>query len=92
MAVAKYAKDPDATLDYSIDWSDWLDGDTISSMTYVADTGITVETARNTETDTVSTLWVSGGTVGNQYDIVCRVTTAAGRIDDRTVRFIIKEK
>lgn len=92
MAVAVYIKDPDATLDYSIDWTDWLNGDTIASMEYLADTGITVETAMCTETDTSSFLWLSGGTLGETYDVVCRITTAAGRIDDRTLRFKIKQR
>jgi hypothetical protein len=92
MAVATYIKDPDATLDYEIDWTDWLNGDTISSMSYTADSGITVETAMCTETTTSSFLWVSGGTVGESYEVVCRVTTAAGRIDDRTLKFKIKQK
>lgn len=92
MAVATYIKDPDATLDYEIDWTDWLNGDEISSMSYTADTGLTVETAMCTETTTSSILWVSGGTLGESYEVVCRVTTAAGRIDDRTLKFKIKQK
>ncbi|MBK8246576.1 MAG: hypothetical protein IPK85_04130 [Gemmatimonadetes bacterium] len=27
-------KDPDAVLDYSIAWDEWLDGDTIASATW----------------------------------------------------------
>lgn len=92
MAIEKFYKDPDATLDYVINWVDWLDGDTINSVEYVAATGITVETAMLTESLTTTTLWLSGGTAGQSYDVTCRITTALGRIDDRTIRFVCKER
>lgn len=92
MAVKIFVKDPDATLDYVVNWEDWLDGDTIDSMSYIADTGITVETAMNSNTNSTSTLWLSGGTAGETYDVVCRITTLSGRIDDRTLRFKVKER
>lgn len=92
MAVEKFYKDPDATLDYVVDWNEWLDGDTISDMDYIADDGITVETGRCSFDTATSTLWLSGGTAGQTYDVVCRVTTALGRVDDRTIRFTIKER
>lgn len=91
MGFTKFNKDPDATLDYGIDWSDWLDsGDTISSVTWVVPTGIT-KTAQS-HTDTISMIWLSGGTLGQSYDIVCRITTTGGRIDDRTFTIRIKQK
>ena len=77
-------KDPDAVLDYSVDWSNWLGDDTISTVTWEVPTGIKKENQSNTTT--VATVWLSGGTAGNTYDITCRITTAGGRTDDRTVR------
>ena len=88
----KFTKDPDANLDFSIDWTDWLDvvSDTISSVVWTVPSGITKTDESNTTT--VATIWLSGGTVGTKYAIVGRITTAAGRVDDRTIEIVIKQK
>lgn len=84
-------KDPDATLDYAFDWTLYLAdiSDTISAATFVLDPSLTqVRSAFNALTATV---WVSGGvaptdpSVPNQLAVTCRITTAGGRIDDRSV-------
>lgn len=84
-----YYKDPDAKLDYKIDWSDWLDGDTISTSTWIVPSGITEESSTNTNTTT--TIWLSGGTHAVKYKVVNRITTAAGRIEDRSFHVKIQE-
>lgn len=77
-------KDPDSTVDYQIDWSQWLGGsDTILTSTWQVPTGLTYES--DSRTTTTTTVWVSGGTVGAVYPLTCRVTTAQGRITDRTI-------
>lgn len=83
------SKDPDAVLDYPFDWSTWLDGDTISSHTITADSGITVDSS--SATTSVVTVWLSGGTAGASYSVACRITTAAGRTDERTIRIEVFE-
>jgi hypothetical protein len=80
-----YIKDPDASLDYTQDWSDWLGTDTISSFAVVVDAGITQGISSNTTT--TCTCWFSGGVTGESYTVTYRITTAAGRVDDRS--FII---
>jgi hypothetical protein len=95
-------KDPDAVLDFRWDWapltnergrSDWLaSGETITAREIVAETGITVDTSSNTDTGTSVTVWLSGGTAGNDYDVTCRVTTSAGRVDDRTLVILCRER
>ena len=86
-----YIKDPDAVLDYQWDWATWLPtGDTIASATVTADTGLTV--ASDSNTATVVTAWLSGGTVGESYDVTCRVVTADGRTDDRTITLLIRQQ
>jgi len=77
------AKDPDSVLDYQFDWSAWLDGDTIDTVEFLVDTGITEDS--RTSDNTTATIWLSGGTAGDAYSIVCRVTTAQGRVADRTM-------
>ncbi len=86
----EFRKDPQAILDYVIDWSDWLDGDTITASTWTAPTGITVDS--DSHTTTATTVWLSGGTLGETYSLVNHITTAAGREDDRTIKIKVVSK
>lgn len=71
-----------AVLEYLEDWTDWLEsGDTISSSTWSAQTGITVDS--ESETTTAATVWLSGGTHLNTYAVKNTITTAGGRTDTR---------
>ena len=85
-----FTKDPDATLDYQIDWSSWLGSDTISTSTWTVPSGITKDS--DTASTTTTTIWVSGGTAGTSYELVNRIVTAAGRTDDRTIQINVREK
>ena len=77
-------KDPSAVLDYAFDWTGWLAaGETIVGHTITADTGITVDSS--TELDGKVTVWLSGGTAGKNYKVACKITTSAGRTDERTL-------
>lgn len=78
-------KRPNAVLDYTLDWSDFLDTDTIATATWTVDAGLTKDSSSNTTT--TSTVWLSGGTEGEVYAGVGKIVTAAGRTDERT--FII---
>lgn len=88
-------KDPNSTLDYEIDWSEWLgDGESIASSAWsCADTSITLATPSATATTTK--VWISGGTVGTSATITNRVTTDSSpvaRIEDRSIVLKIKER
>ena len=83
-------KDPDDVLDYSIDWTARLAGDTISSSIWIVPAGITKDSDSNT--DSISTIWLSAGTVGQRYNITNRITTVAGRTIDNTVSLIVQEQ
>jgi len=82
-------KDPDAILDYVVDWAAWLDTDTIATVTWTVPTGLTQTAVSNTTT--TSTIWVSGGTVGQVYEVGVRITTAGGRTQDETFRIRIRQ-
>jgi len=88
--VQEFAKDPDAILDYSLDWTRWLDGDTISTATWTVPSGLTLDS--DDLDGAVATAWVSGGTVGESYDVACEVTTAAGRTVARVLRLEVVER
>jgi hypothetical protein len=92
MAHASAIKDKDSLLDYTHLWSEWLAevSDAIVDSTWVADDGIVIENQSNTTTE--ATVWLSGGSVGNQYSIVNEIETAGGRIDNRTLIVKVREK
>lgn len=89
-------KDPNAVLDYTIDWTEWLEplDDTIASVAVAVAGGITLDHTTNNATSV--TIWISGGTVGERGSARVRITTvgtgAQPRTDDRTVYFKIKER
>lgn len=85
-----FVKDPGARKDYAVDWSDWLDGDTISASAWTPPSGITQYSASNTPT--AATIWLSGGTAGEEYAVVNQITTAGGRIDQRTIKIVVREQ
>ena len=88
--MTTFVKDPDAVLDYRIDWSAWLDDDQIVTSTWIVPAGIT---SSSDEHDTTSaTIWLTGGTLGQTYSLVNRVTTSGGRTDDRTIRIQIRDR
>lgn len=85
-----FQKDPNATLDYQWNYAEWLDTDTIASHQIIVPIGLTL--VSSTHTSSAVTAWISGGTVGKTYAVVCRITTTAGRIDDRTISLEIRER
>ena len=68
-----FDKNIDATLDYGIDWTDWLNGDTIATSSWDVPAGITNENEGFDDNETV--IWLSGGSVGPAYKLVNTVTT-----------------
>lgn len=83
-------KDPDAVLDYGLDWTAWLDGDTISTSTWTVPEGITKDS--DTKDTTTTTIWLSGGTDGSSYELTNHIVTAAGREDDRSITITMRER
>ena len=95
MAIRTFIKDPDARLDYTIDWETWLDGDTIttstSGSTWTLPSGINASSSPvHSKTLTTATAWVTGGTEGEEYTLVNTIHTDAGRINDASLKQIIR--
>lgn len=82
-------KDPDAVLDYGIDWTSWLNGDVIATSIWVVPEGITA--GDESKSENATTIWLSGGAAGGVYKIVNRITTAAGREIDQGVTLRVVE-
>lgn len=98
-------KDPDETLDYSVDWSRWLSGATISTVVWYVDdsagaktaltAGSTVNGLQNvaqTISNGVATINLGLGTNNTEYKIYCRMSDNSGNIAERVVRLRIKEQ
>lgn len=86
-----FPHDPNASEIYRWNWLDWLDGETIGTQQIVADAGITATLV--TLGSTYVDIRISGGTAGNDYGVTSRVTsTPNARIQDRTVRFSVRER
>lgn len=84
-------KDPDAVLDYTLNLTSWLVGETITSITVVKSAGVTVVSSSIVGGNRI-VLWVSGGYVNSAASTTVRFTTSAGRTDDRTLFFTIKHR
>jgi hypothetical protein len=92
-----FVKDPQAILDYTVDWTDWLKGDTISTSSWTVSPGITVGDGTNgaaapSKTDTKTTIWFISGTLGVDYLATNRIVTVAGRTEDRTITVTVRDK
>jgi hypothetical protein len=80
MSLGTKHKGPDEAINFAVDWGDWLDtdrdgsaDDTIASASWEADDGLTV--GSSSETTTVATVAISGGTIGSSYKLRCTITT-----------------
>lgn len=83
MTLANYVKASGAALDYVVDWSGFLDGDTIDTSTWsTSPTGLT--TGTTSKTTTTTTIWLSAGTEGVTYTVTNTITTTGGRTDQRS--------
>jgi hypothetical protein len=95
--MLQYTKDPDELLDYGWDWAaendqrgPWLStGDTItdSEWTFTGpDAALTIASADHSTT--VTRVWLSGGTPGEEYVVSNVAPTAQGRSPKRS--FIVR--
>jgi hypothetical protein len=99
------SKDKDETLDYSVDWSRFLNGATISSITWYVDnadgvaTAITagstingIQNVAQTISGAVATINLGLGTNNYDYKFTCRMADSTGNVAERVVRLKIKEQ
>jgi hypothetical protein len=92
-----YKHDPQAVLDYSWDWTNWLvEGDSIASYSLTPPTGVTI--VSHSRDEAVVTAFMSVGEVipegesAVRLGITCHVTTTEGREDDRTLHLLVIER
>ena len=85
-----FTKDPNAVLDYTIDWTRWLAGDQVATSEWLVPTGLTK--VADTKTASSATVWLSGGTAGQSYTVTNRITTTGGRAEDRSFTIRVEER
>lgn len=88
-------KDPNAILDYPFDWTAYLApiADSIVSASFVVAGGVGgIVIVSSSYSSTSATAIVSGGVVGTTERLTCRIVTAGGRTDDRSVYLKIVER
>jgi hypothetical protein len=90
-----FIKDPDADLDYGMDWTNWLNGDTIVASTWIAPdgSGLALHDGATNAAGTVTTIWLRGGVVAaTPWMVTNRITTAGGRTEDRSLLITVRER
>lgn len=88
--IAIYTKDPSAVLDYTEDWSDWLQEDRIDTPTVTVPEGLTLNAANYTGSQV--TLWLASGADGVDYMVNVHVLTTGGRQDTRSFLVRVLER
>lgn len=85
--------DPDAVIDYNIDWTKWLaqvDGtDTISSSSW---TITNAAEASSSNTPSSAQVFIQNAKKGKIVTMRNRIVTTGGRTEDRTLRAAVREK
>ncbi len=91
MSLVTHIKDPDEKKDYGFDWKRNLaDGETISVSAWAIPVGLTEVSSQISDTMTV--VWLSGGSDGTTYSCTNRVTTSEGRIWERSLDIVVQER
>lgn len=98
-------KDPDEILDYSVDWSRWLNGATIINATWYVDNESGVKTlitnglvvngiqrVSATVSGSVTTIHLGLGTANKEYKFYCKIDDSTGSVGERVIKLRIKEQ
>lgn len=92
------AKDPEAQLIYSMDWTEWLPtGDSLASASYslqvrANDPAPLVNESDGIQSGTISFVELSGGQVGKVYTVTATITTTDGLTDRRAFRVKVENR
>ena len=82
-------QDASDVADYTVDWTQWLDGDTIATSDFSVSAGMTIESQSNNATS--GTVVLSGGTAGNNYTVTHSITTAGSLEAQRSFVVRVRE-
>lgn len=88
-------KDPDAILDYSIDWgADYLGGDLLaqSEWSVTPDEPAGIFVAGSDFDATTSTVKAGAGIAGRLYTLTNHIVMASGRVDSRSIVLRVEKR
>ncbi len=88
--AAFFEQAPQAILDYTIDWTAWLNGDAISNSVW-AYPGMTLGALGATVNGNAVTVWLTGGTPGTVYKVRNQIMTVNGRTERETFDLVVKD-
>lgn len=92
MPVTLSSKDPNEVLDYAIDWSQRNLGNDVVALFEATTQSGSIVVQSSEVSKLITTIWLSGGMDGETCTILLRITTAAGRVLDETVKIKIKAR
>jgi hypothetical protein len=89
-----WTHDPQARLDYYVNWAQWLaDGETITDATWTVTNHDTPPDITDTITSTTQPgVWVTDAVLGDNLRLTCHIVTSEGREDDRTLSLIVRQR
>lgn len=91
-AKPKGIKDPDAVLDFPIDFSVWLTAISDTYLSHTVSVSGSIVCDSSSHASGIIVAWISGGEVGETASFTIRIVTAGGRTDDRTFYLKIAER
>ena len=83
--VGKTTKDPDSILFYRIDWTDWLEGDSIYGNVWSVTGGLVIVPGSASVVGNVVRVKISGGTLGTLATLTSRMTSTGFETEDATI-------
>lgn len=92
------AKDSQATLTYTLDWSQWLENsDTIDSVDFTVAARINdpqplVKVTQGIQDGTKTYITLSSGQANKVYIVTARITTSDGLVDRRSFRVHVENR
>lgn len=92
-------KDPESTLQYTIDWTNWLaTGETISSITFTVDTitgdtdNLVVAGSNIVTGNKKCNVSLTGGTAGNIYTVRNTIVTSDSQTERKFFRIVCENR
>ena len=84
-----FIQSPQSILDYLVDWTAWLNTNEVITGTPIVTVGAGLGLyISQVIVGNFVVWWLAGGTVGQQYNVSCTITTNQGRTDVRS--FVLK--
>ena len=89
-------KDAGARLFYYLDWEDWLEDDTLTSVSYAIQSRANDAAPVVKHSEGIATkktfVEISGGSVGKVYTVTATITTGGGLTDKRFFRVKVENR